>query len=136
MVMKFIGINHSSTMIAKEMRNAISFRFRFMSTASHWAHKEFTLLLIGLRMSIKNMVAKIGFTFIFLRAMRAKEWSFVCFHMVVHSALKPFRFVTDRTDKMTSFILKIFIHCDAYSWSLKNRDSILFSQFWNIKRHL
>lgn len=112
--MKFIGINHSSTMIAEEMRNAISFRFRFMSTPRNRADEEIALLLVGLRMGIKNMIAKIGFTLVFFRAVRTEEGSFMCFHVIMHSALKSFCFSADGADKMTGFIFKIFIHCGGF----------------------
>ncbi len=137
MVMKFIGINYIPAMISEEMRNAVSFGFGLMPTARNGANKEFTLLLIGSRMCIKNMIAKIGFTLVFLGAMGAEERSFMSFHVVVHGALKPFRFVADRTDEMTSFIFDIFIHCGG-SYSPQEKSAIQFysrgcHNFWNIK---
>ncbi len=139
MVMKFIGINHISAMISEEVRNAVSFGFGLMSTASDRASEEFTLLLIGGWVCIQNMIAKIGFTLVFLGAVGTEERSFVSFHMIVHSALKPFCFVADRTDKMTSFIFDIFIHCGG-SYSPQEKTAIQFysrgcHNFWNIKNN-
>lgn len=135
--MKFIGINHISAMVSEEMRNAVSFGFGLMSASRDRANKELALLLIRSWMCIQNMITKIGFALVFFRAVGAEERSFMCFHMVVHGALKPFGFVADRTDKMTSFILDIFIHCGG-SYSPQEKTAIQFyslraKPLWNIK---
>jgi hypothetical protein len=100
-------------MIAEEMRDPIPLGFGFVTTTRAGTYKDFTLLLMLCWMRIQDMITEIGLTLVFFGAVRAKERTFMGFHMVVHSALKPFCFGADRTDKMTSFILDIFIHGDS-----------------------
>ncbi len=112
-VIEFISLDYISTMVSKEVRNPIAFGFWFMPTSRTGTYKDLTLLLMLCWMRIQDMITKIGFTLVFFGAMRAKERTFMCFHMVVHGALKPLCLGTDRAYKMTSFILNVFIHRDS-----------------------
>jgi hypothetical protein len=79
-------------MVSEKMRDPIALGFGFVTTSRTGTHKEFALLLILCWMRIQDMITEIGFTLVFLCAVRAKEGTFVSFHMVVHRALKPFGF--------------------------------------------